>query len=117
VDLPVSKERAYTDPQLQYGVLSFTTNIPDDSPCSIYGGSSWLNYLDYATGGAIKLASGTYATAGRYLGNMLASRGTIIWINGKPYVTGTNTDGSIFNFELPTPGTSKRVSWREVVSN
>lgn len=117
IDLPFSKERANTDPQVAYGVLVFTTNIPDSSPCSIYGGTSWLNYLDYATGGAVRLANGTYATASKFLGNTLSSRATIIWANGRPYVIGSKTDDSRFKEDMPIPGTSKRVSWREVVSN
>ena len=34
----------------------------------------------------------------------------------KPYVIGTKTDDTRFKFDLPLPGSSRRVSWRELVT-
>ena len=108
-------ERANTDPQLAYGILTFITNIPESSPCSIYGGTSWLNYVDYKTGGAIKLSTGAYSPVGQYLGKFISSGGTVIVAGGNPYTTYQGSNGNPATMILPIPGASKRVSWRELV--
>lgn len=130
VDLPVSGERVNTHPALNFGVLAFTTNVPNDDACSIYGGSSWLNYLDYKTGGAIKLSTGAYSTVSEFLGNALASGVTAIVADGTLRVTGVRSGalnpnggggsgsggGLIFERKLPIPGTTARVMWRELIN-
>lgn len=52
IALPVSGERAVTDPILRNGRLIFTSLIPATTSCQ--GGSSWLMELDYLTGGQIE---------------------------------------------------------------
>ncbi len=73
----VPSERVNTNPALVAGLLIFTTNIPSSDAC-LPGGSSWLNLLDYKTGGALELSSTTWAPASAFLGNALASRPVII---------------------------------------
>lgn len=115
IDLPGSVgERINADPQLAYGVLVFTSNIPDPSPCSIFGGSSWINFVDYKTGGAVKLASGLYYRGSEKLGNTLASRPTIVEAGGKLHIIGRKTDDTPFTVEPPMPSAAKRVFWREL---
>jgi Tfp pilus tip-associated adhesin PilY1 len=51
-DLPDSGERVNIDPKLQLGTLTFASNVPSNSACSI-GGHSWLNFVDFRTGLAV----------------------------------------------------------------
>lgn len=52
IDLSVRGERVDTDPALAFSILNFNSNIPNADPCSP-GGTSFLNKLDYQTGGLI----------------------------------------------------------------
>lgn len=56
VDLPAASERADTDPQLAFGVLAIVTNAPSSEVCTV-GGSSYANFFNYATGGAVSQSS------------------------------------------------------------
>lgn len=115
VDMPGNVgERIITDPQLAYGVLIFTSNIPDPSPCSIFGGSSFVNFLDYETGGAVKLASGLYGRASDFLGDTLVSRATVLEAGGKLHSFQTKNDKTPITTDPPIPSAAKRVFWREL---
>lgn len=115
IDLNVAGERVNTDPQLVVGTLVFTTNIPSSDVC-IPGGSSYLNVLDYKTGGIVRDGANSLST---FLGNYLASRATLIRLpNGriKALVRLSNRqtdsrDGPSSNLN-PVP---RRVSWREII--
>lgn len=115
LDLPITGERSNTHPAVAYGLLTFTTNVPDSSPCSIYGGSSWINYIDYATGGAPK-SQGKLATASFSLGATLASAAKVILVNGIVKAIGSKTDGTSFAGDPPPPFKSRRVSWKEITT-
>ncbi|RTL56467.1 MAG: hypothetical protein EKK46_04455 [Rhodocyclaceae bacterium] len=52
VDFPDTGERMNVNMNLTQGTLTFATNIPGASSCTV-GGSSWLNFLDYSTGLAV----------------------------------------------------------------
>jgi type IV pilus assembly protein PilY1 len=52
VDLPESRERVNVDPQLVSGTLLVASNIPSSSSCAA-GGTSYINFMDYLTGGYV----------------------------------------------------------------
>ncbi len=52
VDLPESRERVNVDPQLVSGTLLVASNIPSSSSCAA-GGTSFINFMDYLTGGFV----------------------------------------------------------------
>lgn len=115
VDYPLAGERSVTDPSLALGELTFTTNVPQFSPCQP-GGSSWLYVLDYRNGGAIPNAS----WASVLIGNTLASRAVLVRLsNGtiKALIRKSDATNSSITVPPPPPGSSRaRVTWREVVS-
>jgi type IV pilus assembly protein PilY1 len=115
VDLPGTRERANTDPQLSLGTLSVTTNVLNPSACTV-GGSSFVNFFDFRTGGAVSTANGMVSV---FLGDALATRPVLLGF----------TDGSIRSlirmsdntWKTPeTPiirsGGTRRTSWRELVT-
>lgn len=116
VDLPDTGERINTNPALARGALVFTSNIPTSTIC-VRGGSSWLYFLNYQTGGLI--TGSTELWSATSLGNSLSSGATLF----------QTPDGSVFGqthsgdagMPPPTkiplssnPPTGKRVSWREI---
>jgi type IV pilus assembly protein PilY1 len=127
LNLPPAGERINTAPVLANGVLTFTTNIPSAVVC-VPGGSSWIYFLDFNTGGAYtNPATGVTAAAATSLGNALASRVVLIQLpsgkvvalvrmSGDP--TGGNagpTNQAINSPASPPVTAGKRVSWRELV--
>lgn len=114
VDLPLSGERINNDPVLQFGVLAFTSNIPSTDPCAP-GGSSFLNFFDYKTGGAIP--NSTFSS--KFLGNALASRPILIKLpSGQIKVIIRKSDATTVTENFPTPvssATIRRMSWRELM--
>lgn len=116
VDLPVTGERVNTNPVLDLGALVFTTNIPNSDVCTP-GGSSWLNELDYKTGGLIP----GLATPFTYLGSSLASRPILIQLGTgrvKVLVRGSNAITTPFDGNSPgIPTATRRVSWKEVLDD
>ncbi|WP_189941779.1 pilus assembly protein [Sulfuriferula thiophila] len=126
VDFPTTGERINTDPALVSNVLAFTSNIPSTTIC-VPGGSSWLYYLDYQTGGTTSisstttLADGTTATwnGGLALGSSLASRPIIIQLpSGQINALIRKSDGTTISPPVPvatSSATKGRVSWREIL--
>ena len=92
----------------------FTSNIPDISVCTA-GGSSYLNFVDYTTGGAVE---GSGGVVGVSLGNSLATRPVVAQLpNGKIIVLTRMSGGGTISSEVPVaplPGATRRVSWREL---
>ena len=114
VDLPVSGERISTDPQLAPDGLVFTSNIPSGVLC-VPGGSSYLNILDYRTGGALEATKLTWAS--KFLGNALASRPVLVRLSsGEVRVLIRLSSGETVaeGFPPPPPPKVRRVSWREL---
>ncbi|MBK8019392.1 MAG: PQQ-binding-like beta-propeller repeat protein [Betaproteobacteria bacterium] len=114
IDLPETGERAVTNPVLSGGIIAFTSNIPDSvDPCNP-GGSSWLYFLDYATGG--KLVGAT--SAGKKLGTFLASRPVLIKLPSGQIVGLIRTSSANTVTEnVPTRQnvtSGRRLSWREI---
>ena len=75
IDLPATGERLDTHPTLAYSALVFNTNAPSSDPC-VPGGSSYLNMLDYQTGGYLEGSAGGKSSI-RYA-DTLANRAILI---------------------------------------
>jgi type IV pilus assembly protein PilY1 len=116
VDLPTTGERVNTDPALALGALVFTSNIPNSTVC-IPGGSSWLYFLNYQTGGLV--AGSTTTWSGMSLGNVLASRPVLIQLpSGQVVVLVRKSDATTQSQQVPLPPSTtsgRRVSWREII--
>lgn len=114
IDMPSSGERNNTDPALALGVLAFTSNIPSSDVCTP-GGSSWLNILDYKTGGLV--SGSTWSST--FLGNALASRVVLIKLpSGEVKGLIRKSDATTVTTGVPmTSGSTgtRRVSWRELL--
>ncbi len=111
-------ERENTNPALVAGALIFTTNIPSSDAC-LPGGSSWLNILDYQTGGALSLSATTWATwASTSLGDALASRPVIIRLPSGDIksLTRTSSGATVTSGTgIPIPATANsRAAVREI---
>ncbi|MDP2144996.1 MAG: PilC/PilY family type IV pilus protein [Gallionella sp.] len=117
VDLPDSGERVGINSRLEQGTLIVPTIVPSNTVCSP-GGYSWLNYLDYKTGGAINTTTGLSGT--KYDSTIVGVN--IYYIDGQPkvgVVTSTNPTPEL-DTNVAFPGaaagfTGKRVIWRELI--
>ena len=114
VDLPGTRERANTDPQLALGVLAVTTNLLNPSACTV-GGSSFINYFDYRTGSAVSTAGGILSVS---LGSALATRPVVIRLpSGELFDIISKSDNTLETRRRPPPPPSsgtRRTSWREL---
>ncbi|MBK7563542.1 MAG: hypothetical protein IPI21_04325 [Propionivibrio sp.] len=109
-------ERVNIDMQLIQGTLIFASIIPSSTVCSP-GGSGWLNFVNYETGGYVgplTLVSTQY--------NSPIVGINVLYILGKPkieVVTATNPTPQIDpNVQIKASGsafTGKRVIWRELL--
>lgn len=115
VDLPVTGERVNTQPVLAVGALVFTSNIPNSDVCTP-GGSSWLNILDYKTGGAI---AGLNGQASWSMGDALSSRPVLVQLgDGTIKVLVRTSNAETKTMSGPPSGqlqSTRRASWREVL--
>ena len=114
-DLPNSGERVNVDPKLQLGTLIIGSNIPSASACTS-GGTSYLNFLDYKTGGYIQSSGNTIA--GVMVGNSLIVGISVVRLpNNKTVAIVTTSDNKYPNlappFSSPNP-TGRRSSFREL---
>ena len=113
VDLPVSGERISTDPQLAFGALVFTSNVPSLESC-VPGGSSYFNVLDYRTGGLLE----GMAWSSHFLGKALASRVVLVRLEtGEVKAVIRMSDATTHSESVPAPLATpavRRVSWREL---
>ncbi len=124
LDFPVGGERAFTDPVLALGTVSFTTNIPaSGDPCS-GGGISWLYQLDWKTGGAVLTAdksSTGLLVAAEFLANEFATRPVLVQLPSGKVVQLVQlnkggdksivVDGLVFT----VPARGRRSGWREII--
>jgi type IV pilus assembly protein PilY1 len=117
VNFPDGGERDNTDPILQLGTLVFNTNIPNISACTA-GGYSYTWFLDYRTGGAV--SSSTTGVSARRLGSALATRPTVVRLPNNTVVALTRlSDGTTTTSDVAIgsgAGTTRRVSWRELIT-
>lgn len=117
VDFPDGGERDNTDPVLQLGTLVFNTNVPNVSACTA-GGYSYTWFLDYRTGGAV--SSSTTGVSARRLGSALATRPTVVRLPNNTVVALTRlSDSSTTTSDVAIgsgAGSTRRVSWRELIT-
>lgn len=122
LDLIGTGERANTDPTLALGTLGFTTNLPNTSACTA-GGTSFRYFLDYTKGTPVSTArsssTGT-GVIGVSFGNALATRGVFVRLPNNTIVQLTRlSTGTTVTSNVPIgsgASTTKRVSWRELIS-
>jgi len=114
-DLPDSGERVNIDPKLQLGTLIVGSNIPASNACTS-GGTSYLNYFDYASGGYIQSSGNTMV--GVLVGNSLVVGISVVRLpNDKTVAIVTTSDNKYPNLTPPfnTPNmTGRRSTWREL---
>jgi len=119
VDFPDTGERANIDSKLVSGTLLVPTIVPSNTICSP-GGYGWLNYFNYATGGAVNAPSNT--TASIKVDAPIVGI-NVLYIQGAPQVrivtstnpTPTTPSGAGSFFGTAAGGfTGKRVMWREL---
>jgi type IV pilus assembly protein PilY1 len=117
-DLPETAERINTDPTLQLGTLVYVSNIPSgDADVCTEDGSSYLNYVDYATGLQVSGSSDA--------GALLTDKGTssapglAMTTQGNAVAYTRGSDGSTAVSKVPTasvPTQTRRLSWRELIT-
>ncbi|WP_374586845.1 pilus assembly protein [Ideonella dechloratans] len=115
VDLPETAERITTDPTLVSGTLVVVSNVPTTTSACATGGASYLNYLDYKTGGTVSGAS----NAGVMLTDTaLGSAASLVkTTSGKIIGVISLSDGSTTTAQIPTAGSgggTRRLWWREL---
>lgn len=116
VDLPDDGERQNVASELVSGVLIVPTTVPSATACEP-GGYSWLNFLDYKTGGPVPTWS---RVSTRFSAPIVGIN--IVYIDGKPRVSVVKADNPtpeiVDTEEFPGGGAafqSKRAVWREVI--
>ena len=109
-------ERVNIDMQLVQGTLIFASIIPSSTVCSP-GGSGWLNFVNYETGGYV----GPLTLVSTHYSSPIVGI-NVLYILGKPIievVTATNPTPQIDpNVQIKASGsafTGKRVIWRELL--
>lgn len=117
IDLPGTRERATTDPQLALGTLTFTTNILNPSACTV-GGTSFVNFLDYRTGAPVSTA--TNGMVSLKLGDALATRPVQLKFNDGTVRSLVRMSDNTWRTPPtpipPNPAGTRRVSWRELAA-
>ncbi|MBL8276848.1 MAG: hypothetical protein JNL93_09130 [Pelomonas sp.] len=116
VDLPETRERVNTDPQLALGTLVVNSNVIASGNVCQAGGSAWANFFDYRTGAAVDSAKNVASVA---LGDAIATRPSIVMLPNNKLVGVTQmSDGTTESPTIPTPGRSdatRRLSWRDLL--
>lgn len=116
MDLPNAKERITTPMGLQLTTLVVPTTIPKGDAC-VSGGSSWLYFLNAATGSNIgdgPVGSEFSST------NLIAGTNWVRDSNGNIRLIVQTSDGKIVTKKPPVTGsggsgTAHRTSWRELI--
>jgi type IV pilus assembly protein PilY1 len=116
IDFPDTGERLNTDPVLVRGTLRFNTNIPNANACNV-GGISFAYFLNFRTGAAVS----TGGTVGSVkLANALATRPVAVGLpDGSIVDLNRISDGKTLTVKPPIDpgsGTTRRISWREIVT-
>jgi type IV pilus assembly protein PilY1 len=116
VDLPDSGERVNIDPILQLGTLVIPSNVPTSDSCTA-GGYSWINFLDYATGGYVQSAGNTMAST-KVADSLIVGVNVVMGPGGNVAALGQKGGGGIMTSPTPINPTGyvgRRVSWRELI--
>ena len=116
IDLAEAGERVNVDMKLLPGSLLFSSNVPEQVPCSV-GGHSWINQVDIQTGETIPGPP-------PFLGNSLSVGITVLQLQpafASPAVrygsiVRQSTATNVYPPPAPPPPffSSKRITWREV---
>jgi type IV pilus assembly protein PilY1 len=116
VDLPDLRERINIDSKLVQGTLLVPSIVPSATECAP-GGSGWLNFFDYRTGGAVTTSG---IASGKYDSPIVGIN--VLFIEGNPVVevvTSTEPTPKIdpsVDFKATAGGfTGKRMLWRELI--
>lgn len=116
VDLPQTRERVNTDPQLALGTLVVSSNVVDSGNVCTVGGSSWANFFDYRTGAAVDSAKDVVSVS---LGDAIATRPALIKLpNNKVVSLFRLSDDRTVSAPTPTPSkaaATRRLSWRDLL--
>lgn len=116
MDLPNAKERITTPMGLQLTTLVVPTTIPKGDAC-VSGGSSWLYFLNAATGSNI----GDGPVGSEFSSNnLIAGTNWVRDSNGNIRLIVQTSDGKIVTKKPPVTGsggsgTAHRTSWRELI--
>lgn len=115
VDLPSTRERVTNEPVLVGGVLGVTSNVINSSGICTVGGSSWINYFDYRTGGAVDSAQSIVSIS---LGNAIATRPSTVRLPNNKVIDLVRLSNNTTVTPLRPQGLSnsntRRLSWREL---
>ena len=120
VELPTTGERVNIDLRLAGATLVVSSNIPSNEPC-VSGGTGWINYLNYQSGGPVTSPTGDWGPAGQaideglIMGNDLSSTRDG---NVTSHVSPSQFPKLPIDIKIPTSNPKpkgKRVSWREIV--
>jgi Tfp pilus tip-associated adhesin PilY1 len=115
-DFPVAGERVNTDIRLQLGTLAFNTNAPKAGSC-VPVGVSYAYFFDYRTGTSVE---GTSGLLGVKLGDYLGAAPSVIRLEDGTIRELVRTDlpGTLSKLvpTAPTLFDTRRVSWRELVT-
>lgn len=116
VDLPQTRERVNTDPQLALGTLVVNSNVIDTGNVCKVGGSSWANFFDYRTGAAVQSAQNVASVS---LGNAVATRPSVVKLPNNKVISITRlSDDTTVSSPTPTSSTTqptRRLSWRDLL--
>jgi type IV pilus assembly protein PilY1 len=107
------------DAKLVLGTLVVPSIVPSATDCAP-GGTGWLNFFDYTSGGAVVVTPGVVTTSVKYDSTIVGLN--ILFIDGQPVVevvTSTKPtpekDPNVA-FKATTAGfTGKRTLWRELI--
>ncbi|WP_457420842.1 PilC/PilY family type IV pilus protein [Roseateles sp. P5_E7] len=115
VDLPQSRERVNTDPQLILGTLIVTSNVVEAGNVCSADGSSWLNYFDYRTGAPVDAKNVSSVSQG----NATSSRMTVTALPNGDYGGIVICSTGCIREEKPPVQTqstgTRRISWRDLL--
>lgn len=115
-DFPVAGERVNTDLRLQLGTLAFNTNTPKSGAC-VPVGVGYAYFLDYRTGGYVE---GTNGMVGIKIGDFLVTSPSVIRLADGTIKELIRTDApGTTTLPVPTapsPFDTRRISWRELVT-
>jgi type IV pilus assembly protein PilY1 len=117
LDFPDSRERVNIDAKLVLGTLVVPSIVPSSTECSP-GGTGWLNFFAYDTGGPVNATPGISGV--KYDSTIVGVN--VLFIQGNPVVEvvtssdPTPTKDPNVQFKAGSAGFSgKRVLWRELI--
>ena len=111
-------ERVSVDPQLQLGTLVISSNVPSSDSCTA-GGFSWINFLNFETGGFIQGADNNVVST-KISSSLVVGLNIVQLPGGVVKTIVTTADNQQLSQDTPVgPSTfqGRRVGWRELVAD